>query len=127
MPGHWLLSSPIIVLAPVSGPSFSEEDTVSRPCRSLSRGMEAGRCWRPILGPTVFSIAGCLRSPLLLSSLSSEVSDSTILVFLRPLAGALAVLRSRWLLKERLRGRIPNCVSTEDLEPLLNRPRKPRN
>ena len=62
-----------------------------------------------------------------LSAMQDDDSASTILVFLRPLAGALAVRRRSWSLRERFLGVELELVSTEDLEARLNRHRMPRS
>lgn len=98
---------------------------LSWPCSSLSRGMETGLCWRETRGlvrRSVGTSCAC-KTSLVLSFLSTAASTRAILVFLRPLAGALAVRRRRWSLRERFRMGIP--VSTDVFEALLNRPLKP--
>lgn len=124
--GNYLRNWPMTVSAPGSGPSRSGVDRLRWLCRSLSRGMDAGRCWRAFLFPALLSTQVVWGSPVL-CFLSLVASVSGIFIFLRPLAGALAVLRRRWSVMDRLRGGTPICVSTEDLELLLNKPLKPRS
>lgn len=117
---------PVIVSAPVSVPSWSVDVRLSLLCRSFSMGIETGRCWSVFLLSVLLSTSVGWESPVL-SFLSCRASATGILVFLRPLAGALAVLRRRWSVMERLRGGTPMFVSTEDFELLLNKPLKPRS
>lgn len=123
---------------PVSCCSVSEEQRESCPCKSLSKGMDMGlwirgdRGWNR--GSVVVRCPDVLCSPpdaaapvpFFCSEMEATDSDRGILVFLRPLAGALAVRRRRCSLMERLR-RPPVFVSTEDLEERLNSPRMPRS
>lgn len=88
--------SPIRVSVPGSGWSWLGEERANAPCRSFSSGMEAGRCWSRGRGGARLSTAICesLGSlPLFLLLLGA--SEKPIFDFLRPLAGALAVRRSR--------------------------------
>lgn len=124
--GNYISNWPMIVSIPGSGPSLSGVDRLRWLCRILSRGMDAGRCWRAFLFPALLSTWVGWESPVL-CFLSYAASANAILVFFRPLAGALAVLRRRWSVMDRLRGGTPIFVSTEDLELLLNKPLKPRS
>lgn len=116
--------------------SLSGEQMDSRSFKSLSRGMEIGLWVRGARGcrrlsttssfPDVPSSPIIASMPFLWSDMEATDSDSGILVFLRPFAGALAVRRKRWSLNERFRGP-PEFVSTEYLEERLNKPRMPRS
>lgn len=143
------------VSAPRSVCSSLGEQRESCPCSSLSRGMEMGLWVRgvgrlstitPSMSLSLFrdpspsapapahtlslpSDIEALRSDMeaLRSDMEVEDSASFILVFLRRLAGALAVRRRRWSLMERFLRAEPQLVSTDDLEDLLNKPLMPRS
>lgn len=138
---HWMLWIALKVIyppmtAPTSCCSFSGEQMDSCPCKSLSRGTEIGLCvrgargWRCLSTPPFFtdrpSSPVAESAPFFWSDIEATDSDSAILVFFLPFAGALAVRRRRWSLMERFR-RPLEFVSTEDLEERLNKPRKPRS
>lgn len=116
--------------------SLSGEQRDSCPCRSLSKGMEIGlwvrgaRGWRrfspPGSFPDVPSPPVPASEPVFWSEIRATDSDSAILVFFRPFAGALAVRRRSWTPMERF-WRPREFVSTEDLEERLNKPRIPRS
>lgn len=122
------------VSAAMSCCSFSGEQIESCPCKSLSKGIEIGlwvrgaRGWRRLsTPPSLPDLSSFLASvPFFWSDIEATDSESAILVFLRPFAGALAVRRRRWSLMERFR-KPPEFVSTEYLEERLNKPRIPRS
>ena len=99
----------------------------------MGRWVREGRSWGRFSiapsGPCTLSPAGPTgRSGLGLGS-EMEAMDSVraSLVFLRPLAGALAVRRSRWSLMERVFRAAGELASTEDLEERLKKPLMPRS
>ena len=128
--------SPITASAPRSCCFFSGEQMDSCPCKSLSKGMEMGLWVRGARGWSGFSTPPTLTDvpsspaavsvPFFCSDIDATDSERAIFVFFLPFAGALAVRRKRWSLRERFR-RLLELVSTEDLEERLNSPRIPRS